>query len=103
MTIMVTVSTAIIGSNGLTTVSIGILAIAQAVNRQLPTGGVAKPSAILVSTRMPKWIGSTPRAAAIGVRIGIRMRIAGVVSMNMPMMKNRICTRSRKTMVLSVR
>src|SRR3954469_16782286 len=51
----------------------------------MPNGGVNVPMLRLVTTIMPKWIGSTPTASAIGNSSGVSTRIADAVSMKQPM------------------
>ena len=57
-----------------------------ATNRLTPIGGVIKPMARFTTMMTPNWIGFTPMFVAIGNRIGVRIRIAGVVSMTIPTM-----------------
>ena len=65
-----------------------------ATNRLTPIGGVTNPMARLTTMITPNWIGFIPIACTIGSRIGVRIRIAGVVSMTIP-------TISRKRLMIS--
>lgn len=69
--------------------SIGESAIREATKRLIPSGGVIKPIAKLVTMIKPKWIGSTPSDAATGIKIGAKIRIAGVVSIKQPTINNK--------------
>ena len=63
--------------------------IAQPTNCVVPTGGVFRPSAQLISITMPNCTGSMPYFIAIGRKIGVQIRIVLAMSMNVPRM-NRI-------------
>ena len=54
-----------------------------AVKRSIPKGGVAEPIAILVTTRIPRWIGLIPIASAAGKKIGIKIKTTEIGSINM--------------------
>ena len=58
--------------------------IPQPTNRTEPTGGVIFPRHMLKISITPNWISLIPRLCAIGRKIGVKIRIAGVISMNMP-------------------
>ena len=60
--------------------------IPQPTNRTEPTGGVMFPRHILKISITPNWISVIPRLCAIGRKIGVKIRIAGVMSMNIRMM-----------------
>ncbi|MCY1245190.1 hypothetical protein D9M72_583190 [compost metagenome] len=60
------------------------------------------PTARLVMTIMPKWMGSIPKLTLIGARIGTMIRIAASASMNMPTTNNMPFTSSRKAKGLVV-
>src|SRR5436305_13990052 len=49
-----------------------------------PTGGVIRPIALLMMNSTPKYTGSMPAVLMIGIRIGVRMRIVGVMSSAVP-------------------
>ncbi len=42
------------------------------------------PKHMLKISITPNWISDMPRLCAIGRKIGVKIRIAGVISMNMP-------------------
>ena len=58
--------------------------IPQPTNRTEPTGGVMFPRHMLKISMTPNWISLIPRLCAIGRKIGVKIRIAGVMSMNIP-------------------
>lgn len=64
----------------------------QPVKRIVPTGGVIVPIERLKQSRIPNWIALMPNVLQIGNRIGVKIRIAGVTSMNVP-------TTSRSTFI----
>ena len=66
-----------------------------ATNRLTPIGGVTNPIARLTTMITPNWIGSIPMASTIGRRIGVRIRIAGVVSMTIPTISRNMLMISR--------
>ena len=49
--------------------------MAQPTNWVVPTGGVLRPSAQLISITMPNCTGSMPYFMAIGRKIGVQIRI----------------------------
>ena len=53
----------------------------------------------LTTIMTPKWIPVMPNPLTIGSRMGVRIRIAGVVSMNMPTIRRKTLITSR-TMTL---
>src|SRR5690625_811891 len=57
-------------------------------NRTTPTGGVTKPNAKLIVIINPKWTGSTPIAVTTGKRTGTRIKIAAVISKNIPIISS---------------
>ena len=71
-------------------------------NSTMPTGGVSRPI-IRLSTRIsPKWIGSMPSLAMIGMKTGTRMVIAAIVSMKQPTNSRKTLASSRKTIGLEL-
>ena len=70
--------------------------MAQPTNCVVPTGGVFRPSAQLISMTMPNCTGSMPYFIAMGRKIGVAMRMVAAMSMNVPRM-NRITLISRNT------
>src|SRR5436305_9048659 len=61
-----------------------------------PTGGVIRPIALLMMNSTPKYTGSMPAVLTIGIRIGVRMRIVGVMSSAVP-------TMTTMTMIANIR
>ena len=55
-----------------------------ATKRLTPMGGVTNPIARFTTMITPNWMGFIPMASTIGRRIGVRIRIAGVVSITIP-------------------
>lgn len=58
--------------------------IPQPTNNTEPTGGVMLPKHILKISITPNWISDMPRLWAMGRKIGVKIRIAGVISINIP-------------------
>ena len=81
------------------TCSMLILLIPQPTNSTEPTGGVMFPRHMLKISMTPNWMSVIPRLCAIGRKIGVKIRIAGVISMNMPTIR-RITFISRSTTYL---
>ena len=79
--------------------SIGESAIREATKRLIPSGGVINPMAKLVTMIKPKWIGSTPIEAATGIKIGAKIKIAGVVSIKQPTTNNKRLMSKRITIL----
>ena len=71
--------------------------IADATNKLTPNGGEQKPIARLIVRTVPKWIGSIPKALAIGSNTGVNMTIAAIVSKNIPTISNAIFINSKIT------
>ena len=69
------------------TPSIFVCAIPQPTNRHEPTGGVTEPMPRFMISIKPKCTGFMPTEVAIGRKIGVKIRTAGVRSRNMPMMR----------------
>ena len=55
-----------------------------AAYRHTPTGGVIRPKERVITRNTTKNSGDTPTACTAGSRIGTRMKIAAVASMNIP-------------------
>ncbi len=70
------------------------LAITAPRYRQLPTGGVTRPTPRFITMITPNWMGSTPTACATGSRMGANRIRAGTRSITMP-------TNNRKTLIVS--
>ena len=92
------------GSKGLTICDIDIFATPQPTNSTVPTGGVQRPTLKFKIIIIPKWTGSIPSSTATGRKIGVKIRTAGVISINTPTPSNVILmmTRMRKGLSLSV-
>ena len=71
----------------------------QPTNRTEPTGGVMLPRHMLKMSITPNWISVMPKLVAMGRKIGVKIRMAGVISMNMPI-TSRMMFISRKMMYL---
>jgi len=63
-------------------------AIPHPMNKTLPTGGVHNPMLRFNTMMIPKWIGLTPRCITTGKKIGVKIRTAGVMSINVPTISN---------------
>lgn len=61
-----------------------ILLMPQPTNSTEPTGGVMFPKHMLKISITPNWMLDIPRLSAIGRKIGVKIRIAGVISINIP-------------------
>src|SRR3954452_15144921 len=61
-----------------------ILETPQTTFSTTPTGGVIRTIALLMMNSTPKYTGSMPAVLMIGIRIGARMRIVGVMSSAVP-------------------
>lgn len=73
-----------IGRRGLTTFSIFVPATLHPINSTEPTGGVQSPKLRFNTIIIPKWMGSIPIAVTIGKKMGVKIKIAGVISINIP-------------------
>lgn len=72
------------GSKVFVTSSMLILLIPQPTNKTEPTGGVMFPKHMLNISITPNWMSLMPRLCAMGRKIGVNIRMAGVMSMNIP-------------------
>src|SRR5205085_9386839 len=72
------------GQTPLITYSILIFETPQTTVSTTPTVGVISPIALLMMNRTPKYTGSIPAVLMIGIRIGVRIRIVGVISSAVP-------------------
>ena len=68
-----------------------------ATNRFTPIGGVTNPIARFTIMTTPKWIGFIPMLCTIGSSIGLKIRIAGVVSITIPTISRKIFITIRST------
>ena len=78
----------------------GISVKDDATNKLTPIGGVTKPIARFTTIMTPKWIGSIPIAVTIGSKIGVKIRIAGVVSITIPTISKNTLITSKITILL---
>ena len=69
----------------------------QPMKRQVPTGGVQRPMQRLAIRMMPKWMSDSPSWRTTGSRIGVKIRMAGVMSMNIPTTSSSALIVSRMT------
>ena len=76
----------------------GTLATPQPTKRALPTGGVQIPIQRLKHITIPKWTGWSPSLMATGRKIGVKIKMAGVKSIKVPMTR-RIILRMSKTII----
>ena len=65
-----------------------------------PTGGVIFPIHMLKISITPNWISVIPRLWAIGRKIGVKIRIAGVMSINIPTTSRMIFIKKKITNLL---
>src|SRR5690625_3904064 len=91
------------GRRGRRTLVIVVCATLTPTKSSVPTGGVQIPIQRFMIIMIPKWTGSTPSSVTTGRKIGVKIRTAGVISMNMPT-TNRIRLIVRRiTILLSLR
>ena len=81
--------------------SIEHLVMPQPTNKTEPTGGVIEPMHMLKINMTPKWTGSMPKLMQIGRKIGVKIRIAGVMSKNMPTTSKMKFTMKKMTYLFS--
>ena len=67
----------------------------------MPTGGVSRPIIRFSTMTSPKWTGSMPSLAMIGMNTGTRIVIAAIVSMKQPTNSRNTFASSRNTYGLS--
>ena len=77
---------------------ISLFASAPVINRLTPIGGVQYPMARFTVMIRPKCMGSTLKGPSKGMKTGPRIKVADIISMNMPMISSRIFMTSKKTM-----
>ena len=77
-----------------------ILLIPQPTKSTEPTGGVIFPIHMLKISITPNWISVIPRLWAIGRKIGVKIRIAGVMSINIPTTSRMIFIKKKITNLL---
>ena len=69
-------------------------------NNVVPTGGVIVPIHKLKIIMIPKWIVFIPSAEQIGRKIGVKIRQAGVISINVPTTSKMMLIRKKMTYLL---
>ena len=77
-----------------------ILLIPQPTKSTEPTGGVIFPIHMLKISITPNWISDIPRLWAMGRKIGVKIRIAGVMSINIPTTSRMIFIKKKITNLL---
>ena len=91
------------GSKGLITLDTDTLATPAPTKRMVPTGGVHKPMQRLRTITIPKWTGSIPNCVTTGKKMGVKMRIAGVMSIKVPTTRSvRLISKKIKNGLLTV-
>ena len=83
------------------TSSIVTCATLQPVNKIAPTGGVIHPIHRLKVIITPKCTGFIPKLSAIGRNIGVKIKMAGVGSINVPKISKMIFIRNKIIIGLS--
>lgn len=83
------------------TFSMDIFVTPQPTNNTEPTGGVIEPKHMLKISTTPKCTGSIPMLTQIGRKIGVKIKMAGVMSRNIPMISKITLMSSRITYGLS--
>src|SRR5699024_2102767 len=86
--------------NGMTARTSGsnrVLPTRAPTNSETPTGGVMSPTARFAVMMIPKWIGSMPICVTTGSKIGVKMMIAAIASMNVPTTSKSKLTSSKMT------
>src|SRR5699024_8398255 len=79
-----------IGIIALIIFSNGTFPIVEATNKLTPSGGVTNPIARFITNMIPKCIGSIPIFVTTGKRIGVKITIAEIVSINIPTINKNI-------------
>ena len=77
-----------------------ILLIPQPTNNTEPTGGVMFPIHMLKINITPNCTSDIPRLCAIGRKIGVKIKIAGVISINIPTTNKMIFIKKKITYLL---
>ena len=90
------------GKSGRTTRSMVVPATPTPTKSTLPTGGVQSPTQRFSTITMPKCTGSIPSATTTGRKMGVKMRMAGVMSMNVPTVSRMTLMRRKTTSGLSM-
>jgi hypothetical protein len=87
------------GSKGFMTFSILVFAIPTPTNKTEPTGGVHNPIQRFRTMIIPNCTGSIPIDFITGKKMGVKIKTAGVISINIPT-NNRIKLISKRMMIL---
>ena len=91
------------GSNGLMTFETEIPAMPAPTKRIVPTGGVHRPMHKFNTITIPKCTGSIPNCVTTGKNMGVKMRMAGVMSMKVPTINSvRLMSRKIRNGLLTV-
>ena len=90
------------GIKGRTTLAMVVPPTLQPTKRQVPTGGVHRPMHRLAIMRMPKCTGCIPNPMTTGKNIGVKMRTAGVMSINVPTTSKRKLMRRAKKLKIRI-
>ena len=93
----ITISTRKYGISFGVTSSIDTCPILHPTKSTEPTGGVIFPRHILKINITPNWMSLMPKLCAIGRKIGVKIKIAGVMSMNIPMISRITFIRMKMT------
>src|SRR3954467_4246328 len=91
------------GQTPLMTSSMLILETPQTTFSTTPTGGVIRPIALLMMNSTPKYTGSMPAVLMIGIRIGVRMRMVGVISSAVPTITTTIMIANIRSVLLPMK
>jgi hypothetical protein len=86
-----------IGIRGFTTLAMVVFPTPQPMKRQVPTGGVQRPIQRFAIMKIPKCTGSIPNFMTTGNSIGVKIKTAGVISINVPTTSRRRLMMSRIT------
>src|SRR3954462_101746 len=92
--------------NGITPLTMSSMLMLETPHTTLsttPTGGVIRPMALLMMNSTPKYTGSMPAVLMIGIRIGVRIRIVGVMSSAVPTMTTMIMIANINSVLLPMK
>ena len=76
------------GSIFLVTLAMVVFPTPQPMKRQVPTGGVQRPMERFAIIVIPKCTGCIPKEVTTGKKIGVKIKIAGVMSIKVPTPSN---------------
>lgn len=88
------------GNKGLMTCDTETLATPLPTKSNVPTGGVQMPIHKFKTITIPKCTGSMPRSVTTGKKIGVNIRTAGVISINVPIINRIILIANRMANLL---